>query len=215
MNDVERELRRDARTQGRVGGRGGPPPCRSRCVRAAVAVRPPWRPWAPSPSPRSPWCRSPASARSTSARTTARAQARSLRSLRGLRANRDDRDCHHHEPERLVPGEPVAAGSRGGHHLDVDRRLVQRSRQLPPGTEPEEPVCGSTSSSPEPVSAPVPVPMLLLSRSDPGLGVSPCLRGGVGSRAIPRRCSRIAIDMPASCSERRSERPSLVARGVR
>ena len=66
----------------------------------------------------------------------------------------------------------------------------------PGNTEPQPEVCESTSSSPEPVSAPVPVPMLLLSRSDPGLGVSPCLRGGV-ELASDAAMVEVAIDMPA------------------
>ncbi|HEX7248304.1 MAG TPA: hypothetical protein VF351_09420, partial [Actinomycetota bacterium] len=66
----------------------------------------------------------------------------------------------------------------------------------PGDSEPPQEVCESISSSPEPVADPVPVPMLLLSRTDPGLGVSPCLQGGV-ALANDAAMLEVAIDVPA------------------
>ena len=55
--------------------------------------------------------------------------------------------------------------------------------------------CERTSTSgPEAVAEPGPLPMLLLSRTDPGLGASPCLQGGV---RLPNDAAmfEVAIDM--------------------
>ena len=67
----------------------------------------------------------------------------------------------------------------------------------PGETEPQTEACeGGSSPSPEPVAAPRPVPLLLLSRTDPGLGGSPCLQGSI-ELANDAAMLEVAIDVPA------------------
>lgn len=63
--------------------------------------------------------------------------------------------------------------------------------------EPQTEVCeGGSVSSPDPVAAPRAVPLLLLSRTDPGLGASPCLQGNV-ELANDTAMLEVAIDVRA------------------
>lgn len=65
----------------------------------------------------------------------------------------------------------------------------------PGETEPKTEACeGGSFSSPEPVTAPGSVPLLLLSRTDPGLGASPCLQGNV-ELANDAAMLEVAIDV--------------------
>ena len=195
MNDVEHDLRELLDRKAGSVGSGGPEASRwgartqpSPPVRARRWERS--RPW------RSASCPSLDSERSTAAQPDGAVPVDDpWAGYDGLRTHRDDRDVHDHEPERLVPRR---TSGRWAPEWRPPPRQAARARSpssLAVTMQHSRNVCERTSTSgPEPVAEPGPLPMLLLSRTDPGLGASPCLQGGV---RLPSDAAmlEVAIDM--------------------